>query len=149
MKRLKYLFLIPAFLLTAGNSAFGCVCFGPDNPKEALKYWSDVVFLGEVVAVEGAAYTFKVERAWKGVSASEIVIYDAHPGSSCASDPKKGVRYIIFASVTDMVTGKPIRLDERQKAMPFFDICSFSISMANAEKSKRVLKKLGKGRIIQ
>lgn len=51
-----------------------CPCFKPDNSNDALKYWSDAVFSGKVITVDGADYTFKAERTWKGIDSNEAVV---------------------------------------------------------------------------
>jgi len=147
MNRLKLLFLTLIFVVLTSNSTFACSCIGPDSPKEALKIWSDAVFSGEIIAVNGEDFTFKVERVWKGVSDKEIVVLDSFVGSSCDSGLKIGGRYIIFASFLKD-KDKTTSVNEQGKPIFHIDTCSWSASLANPNTNKKIIKKLGKGKSI-
>jgi hypothetical protein len=144
-----------SFVLVLNQAALSCVCTGPDNPKEALKYWSDTVFSGEVTAIEKlkfetfqvAVLTFKVENAWKGVNVKEIVVRDYMSDSDCASaDFKVGEHYIIFANSKND-RGESLKDDHND---PFIsvDACSWTANLANPKVKKKILNKIGKGKPI-
>lgn len=156
MKKLNW-FLFTLFFLTAVTSSFGCICtIVPDDAKEA-KSRAQAVFAGEVIAFEkegdNGLFTFKVERVWKGVTEKQLVLTDLMYGSSCNNGLKVGQRYIIFASYQhfDLLRfpeGKYLSLDKNGKPRPVIDTCSLSTNLANEQRSKQVLKKIGKGRLI-
>lgn len=142
-------------ILVLNQIALSCVCFGPDSPKKALKYWSDTVFSGEITAVEKlkvgnfqvAVLTFKVENVWKGVTTKEIVVRDYMSGSDCASaDFKVGEQYIIFANSKND-RGETFKDDQNN---PFIsvDSCSWTANLANPKVKKKILNKIGKGKPI-
>ena len=85
MKTLGRFSLILFFLLTSTSYSFACLCFGPENPKEALKDFSEVVFSGRLISMNGIRLNFEVERVWKGVNKKEIQVQDSNIGTSCAS----------------------------------------------------------------
>lgn len=155
MKKVISLFFTLIFLAAATGSAFGCLCIGPDNAKEA-KGWAGAVFTGEIIAFEregdNGLYTFKVERVWKGVSEEKIVLVDQMYQSSCDSGLKLGQRYIIFASYesfnprTEKI--EYLSLDKDGKPRPVIDVCSWSTNLANPEVNKKILRKIGKGRPV-
>jgi len=157
MKKMK-LFLITLTLLVAAKiTAWGCVCVGPDNPKEAKK-WAQLVFSGEILAFEKEGdqglFTFRVDRVWKGVAEKQIVLSDPMYGSDCSRGLKVGAHYIIFASYKRYDTPTPnpegiyLSVDKNGKPRPAIDTCSWSTNLASIKQSKRVLKKIGKGRLI-
>jgi hypothetical protein len=156
MNVFQKILLSGTFILVLNQIALSCVCAGPDSPKEALKYWSDTVFSGEITAVEilkvdkskVAVLTFKVENAWKGVNTKEIVVRDYAFGSDCApADFKVGERYIIFANSKNS-RDEPFKDDQNN---PFISIdpCSWTANLANPAAKKKILNKIGKGKPIK
>lgn len=93
-------------LLMIGRTAYGCDCVPPDF-KEAYNR-SNAAFIGEVISIDDQSIKIKVERAWKGVSASEIIIPKVRTlqkdgwtytitWSSCDFPFQKGKRYLVYA----------------------------------------------------
>jgi len=133
MNKYGLLFFVLIFLVFASSNSLACTCFGPENPKENLE-WADAVFSGKVISVEDGNYTFEVERVWKGVSETQVVIKDFYAGSSCASGFQAGEQYVIFA-----YTGKT---DKILTVEP----CTWNKRLAVA---KKVFRAIGKGKPIK
>ena len=147
MKTLGRFSLILVFLLTSTSYSFACLCFRPENPKEALKDFSEVVFSGELISMDGITLNFEVERVWKGVNKKEIQVQDSNIGTSCASAIYiVGQRYVMFARVTN--DRGEILTDEENKPVIVADTCSWISNLATV-KGRKVLKKIGKGKSIK
>ena len=125
----------------------------PKNAKEALKK-SQAVFSGKIIAFEqegiNAIYTFQVERIWKGETHSELRVVDMTFKSSCDIGLRSGQRYVVFASSqffsTDFPEGKYISPDKDGKPRLVADACSWTVNLADIERSKKVISKIGKGK---
>lgn len=130
------------------TSGSACLCYKPDNAKDALNFWSDVVFSGKVTAVNGANYTFRAEKIWKGKIGNEVAVRSFSMENSCTNKLKVGQRYVVFAgksqikdknvlelmpcnytsdidsavgrkTITEIGTGKPIKKQSvRKKRLP-------------------------------
>lgn len=133
---------------------FACLCTQmPKNAKEALKK-SQAVFSGKIIAFEqegiNAIYTFQVERIWKGETHSELRVVDMTFKSSCDIGLRSGQRYVVFASSqffsTDFPEGKYISPDKDGKPRLVADACSWTVNLADIERSKKVISKIGKGK---
>ena len=118
-KAMKWLIraaVVTASMLAWPDVALACICPGyrmPSSPtayQQWLANFDGVVFRGTVVAVrtvptfagreasaQTAEYTFKVERVWKGVTTSEVVIRTAADGSMCGIPFVRGKAYLIAA----------------------------------------------------
>lgn len=147
MKRLKLLLSISAFVIIANHSAFGCLC-QPISPKKALKYWSDTVFSGKLIAIGNNNYfTFKTEVIWKGIPEKEIVIKDDNVGSSCGTVKYNiGEQYLVFANSRNMEDNK-VFVDEQNNPIIVVPSCSWNVSLSNPN-AKKILKKIGKGKPV-
>jgi len=85
--------LVAAGLLSLcwAEPAFACSCATGVVDTNTYRQWLDrfdgAVFRGAVIKTEEQAgfskVTFRVERYWKGVTASEVVIYTPRQGSMC------------------------------------------------------------------
>jgi hypothetical protein len=86
-----------ALLLLSVESGFACTCVEPSN-IESFKL-ADAVFFGKAVNVgyfrSGTA--FRVERAWKGVSISEVTVLTNPNVSSCGFRFEEGKSYVVYA----------------------------------------------------
>jgi len=157
MKKLKFVFFTLIFLTANVISVFGCICSVPPKDAKEAKSRSQAVFSGEVISFEkegdNGLFTFKVEKVWKGVTEKQLVLADLMYKSSCDNGLKVGQRYIIFASyqyfdLLSLPEGKYLSLDKNGKPRPVIDTCSWSTNLANIEQTKQVLKKIGKGRLV-
>lgn len=83
----------------------------------------------------------------------QIVLVDSMYKSSCGSGLELGQRYIIFASYRALNPRTEniefLSLDKNGKPRPVIDICSWSADLSNPEVNKKILKKIGKGRLIR
>ena len=133
-------------LLACPDLASACICPGYRLPSSPVEYrqWlanSDgVVFRGTVVSVrtvptfagreasaQTAEYTFKVERVWKGVTTSEVVIRTNSEASMCGIPFVRGKAYLIAADAPRQTIG----------------LCSIGYELARNEKD--FLSALGEG----
>lgn len=159
MKKLGYLFLALVFIFLSGKPAISCVCVGPENPKEALKFWSDTVFTGRLISIEiknvspsnsdfkVAVLTFKVEKFWKNVSDKKIVVRDYSFGSDCAAtNYKVDEKYIIFANSKNE-KGVDFK-DEQGNSTIVVDTCSYTANLSKPRVKEMILNKIGKGKSI-
>jgi hypothetical protein len=97
--------MVLAALLATTSPAVACDFEEPPPPQEALTE-ATAVFAGEVVAVEpvdddpGGQYiavTVEVERAWKGVELSPVVVETHHDEATCGFPFEVGESYIVYA----------------------------------------------------
>ncbi|RIX51684.1 hypothetical protein D3P08_14765 [Paenibacillus nanensis] len=104
---LLLLVLLPLSALSRPDTAYACDCAIPDNAAEALQE-NAAVFTGKALAMKGTKWTgqyddefdavlFEVERIWKGVEQSQIIVYN--PISSCQYDFKTGSSYLVYANL--------------------------------------------------
>ena len=125
MKCLFRLAIVTASLLAWPDAAHACICAGPGkasfSPAEYQRWlagFDGAVFRGTVISVrivpaarsEGRAfatadYTFKVERVWKGVTTSEVVIRTAESDSACGVPFERGRTYVVAAEAPQMSIG--------------------------------------------
>ena len=112
-------------LLAWPDLASACICPGHRVPSSPAEYrqWLDsfdgVVFRGTVVSVRNftvtssggtvtlqqTEYTFKVERVWKGVTTSEVVIRTSTEESMCGIPLMPGKVYLIAADAPRQTIG--------------------------------------------
>lgn len=137
--KIKYSILAVVFMLFATAYSFACSCVGPENAKDGLKF-AKSVFSGQIISVspEGNDFTFKVDRVWKGVSKTEIIIRDYYAGTSCAFGLKVGEKYIFFATTHKEDDGKMILIG---------DVCNWTTKL-NSKDAKDVLKQIGAGKSL-
>jgi hypothetical protein len=92
---LPALFLTLFFFFLASRT-WACTCGGPGSPV-AMFQRSDVVFLGRGIETDLntalSPVTFKIEKIWKGLSATQVVLQS---GTMCADSVGYG-RYLVFA----------------------------------------------------
>ena len=101
-----------ASMLALPETASACTCgvfrtsFSAAEYRQWLADFDGVVFRGTVVSeprmvtagrISMADYTFKVERVWKGVTTSEVVIRTAADEGMCGIRFEKGRAYLIAA----------------------------------------------------
>ena len=101
-----------AWLLALPDAASACTCgvfrvsFSAPERRQWLASFDGVVFRGTVVSdpriiavgrVSMADYTFKVERVWKGVTTSEVVVRTAADAGMCGIRLVPGRVYLIAA----------------------------------------------------
>jgi hypothetical protein len=84
-------------VLFGAHEVFGCVC-GALTPAEGFDR-AQVVFTGTVLKAKKSEWVISVERVWKGNIEPQIVLYDAHADSSCASRFSRGVTYLFLVDV--------------------------------------------------
>ncbi len=120
------------------TSAGACPCFKPDNAKDALRYRSDAVFSGKVIAADGADYTFKTERMWKGIINTEVVVRTFSTDDDCSIKLMVGEQYVVFAQKVN-IKGKNVL-----GLMP----CNFTSNIIT-DSGKKILKEIGKGKPVK
>ena len=83
--------LIPAPVLA-------CLCPFISPPAGFAR--AEAVFTGKVIRSGKSTWTVAVDRVWKGEVESQIELFDAHAGSSCATGGfKKGRSYLFLVNV--------------------------------------------------
>jgi hypothetical protein len=117
------------FWLYGGVRTYACSCVPPRSPSEEFTK-SDAVFSGKVVRiyettrkeleigerVSQRAVVFSVNRTWKGVDETHVVVYTGFGGGDCGYPFEVGKEYLVYAyDDTDLVTGicsltKPLSL---------------------------------------
>ena len=116
MRWLAGLTFVAASMLAWPDVAFACKCgtpsgepLSPAGYQQWLSTFDGTVFQGAVVSVRTVIrpspmieYTFKVERAWKGVTASEVVIRTPPLESACGVSYQLGMVYVIAAEGLQM-----------------------------------------------
>ncbi|MCM3759799.1 hypothetical protein M3212_03240 [Alkalihalobacillus oceani] len=122
-------------------SASACSCVENRGVEEALEL-ADAVFSGRVLDVQeqkGAdgsqakAVHFSVDRAWKGVNETEIIIATGLGGGDCGIDFIVGEEYVVYANQSSWYASiAPLEAI----------ICSRTTSLAAAEED---LRELGEG----
>ena len=112
--------------------------------KAWLDDYSGVVFSGQVIKIkkvkvklprgydwQNYRVTFKVDRYWKGINSSEVVVFTGAGGGDCGIRFRKGESYIVFANLFE---------DRLQTG-----ICSYTAGSRYAENIIKGLN-LGEGR---
>lgn len=88
-----------------------CSCVGPRNAQSA-RASSDAVFTGRVVSVRDTVVgagtqhgpwqerlvTLQVDRAWKGVESSTVVVMTGMGGGDCGFPFQPGKSYLVYAN---------------------------------------------------
>jgi hypothetical protein len=117
------------FCLYGGARTYACSCVPPRSPSEEFTK-SDAVFSGKVVRiyettrkepeigerVSQHAVIFSVDRTWKGVNETHVVVYTGFSEAACGYPFEAGKEYLVYAyDDTDWVTGicsltKPLSL---------------------------------------
>lgn len=107
-------------LLVFTPATWACICNQTETVAEALEH-AVYVFSGEVVAVrstrvpwfdtgetiDGYAYTFAVEKVWKGDPVAELVIVSGDGSGDCGYIFKRGMTYMVYADHDYMVPDEP------------------------------------------
>lgn len=137
--KIKYSILAVVFTLFGAAHSFACSCVGPENAKDGFAF-AKAVFSGQIISVspKGNDFTFKVDRVWKGVSETEIIIRDYYAGTSCAFGLKVGEKYIFFATTHKEDDGKTILIG---------DVCNWTTKL-NSKEAKDILKQIGAGKSL-
>jgi hypothetical protein len=100
-----------------------CSCIGPPPPQTALQQ-AAAVFSGRVTEVSawgnGQRATLEVEKAWKGVRSTSVLIGTANTGA-CGNLYVAGERYLVYADsrpsnkgLTTTACGRTRRLKDAQ-----------------------------------
>lgn len=128
MKRIGLLVVVLSLMLITYNNAFACVCMvQPNNEKDLRKAiihdfnYSSLVFSGKMIArefiptiikdhlgkevkAENLVYRLSVEKLYKGVAGSEVILYtdvykygDTSQTTSCNFTLKVGEQYLVYA----------------------------------------------------
>ncbi|WP_235973639.1 hypothetical protein [Peribacillus faecalis] len=114
VKRFLALFLfLSGFLFVlnmAPSTSYACSCAEPGPVEEELER-SAAVFRGEVKAVvdekagnafqssaDRIAYIIKVDKIWKGIQETEVVVYSERDSASCGFNFAEGQEYLIYAN---------------------------------------------------
>jgi hypothetical protein len=123
-RRVPALSLVLATAVVAGSpaEALGCSCAAPATPADALAR-SSAAFVGRVIDIDKPFLdslgltrsglhdvTFRIDRAWKGVSGDTVVIRTRLTGESCGYRFDIGRDYLVYASgdaalITGICTG--------------------------------------------
>lgn len=120
------------FVLPSPASA--CSCMMPGTPAEAFRDYA-AVFSGTVTGISGTyspvvalldqilirlnlsptyyytngfwgnAVTFSVNQSWKGVTATEVVVYTGSGGGDCGYSFDPGYDYVVYAYPVDGTSG--------------------------------------------
>jgi hypothetical protein len=125
MKKILWVFL-PVILLTVGaKSSYACMCSTSltltkigllegklFTDKAFLDDYDGVVFTGQVIKIKKVKVklssgddwhnyrvTFKVDRYWKGIDSSEVVVFTGAGGGDCGIGFRKGDGYIVFGKM--------------------------------------------------
>ena len=148
----KYLFVLLSVILVISSfgvilpkKAYACSCANNPDPKTALEK-AEAVFVGKVIKVKqerkqqgvvGAieykdANLFEVDRAWKGVKQSQIIVYDFGHDMSCGFVFEEGKSYLVYVYKTD-------------NGELFTSYCSRTAELSNAGED---LKLIGEGQEV-
>ena len=81
-----------------------CSCVGPRDVPTSLQQ-ADAVFTGRVTAVRNVTVrgyqmrrvTLRVDRAWKGVEARNVVVMTGSGGGDCGFDFRRREAYLVYA----------------------------------------------------
>ena len=142
MKLLAKTLLLAALLVVIEGIAAACECpeLANPTPEQVTKKLTaeadraEVIFSGEVLAVDVLKVTFKVERVWKGKQRDEITMAsgvgltkEGHVRrTSCDFDFKAGEKYLVYARMkegelrTSQCTGTR-RLEKAGTRIDFLD----------------------------
>mgnify|MGYP003392938593 CR=1 FL=1 len=104
---LKSIFSVLILLAVFSLSVFvpvqtvhACSCILPRAPAEEFED-STAVFSGKVISIEnedfGYKANFEVDRIWKGLSGSTVVISTARDSAACGFGFEEGKEYIVYA----------------------------------------------------
>jgi hypothetical protein len=88
-------------LLLFPDCAHACSCMSAPVEKEFS--WSEAVFAGEAVSVEGEGsedrtVTFRVVKTWKGPDRGTLQVRTAASGASCGYGFEEGREYVVYAA---------------------------------------------------
>jgi hypothetical protein len=136
-----YIMLITSF----PSASYACSCANNPDPKTALEK-AEAVFAGKVIAVKqerkqegvvGAveyrdANLFEVDKAWKGVNQSQIIIYDMGHDVSCGFVFEEGESYLVYVY-------------KNKNGELYTSFCSRTVELSNAGQD---LKLLGQGQEV-
>ncbi|WP_051530041.1 hypothetical protein [Anoxybacteroides tepidamans] len=134
------LFVFLSFIFSE-TPAYACDCVPPVSPKEAFAE-SKAVFAGKVVQIYETkieepglgkwpkrAVVLAVERTWKGVDETHVVVYTGFSNADCGYPFEVGEKYLVYAyGESDLFT----------------NICSLIKPLAEA---KHDVNELGKGKV--
>jgi len=113
LKRTLVVVMTASSLLALPGTASACSCIGRAISAPEYREWFDgfngVVFRGTVISAPErpgivtnpsamAQYTFKVERVWKGVTTSELVIESTADEALCGINFVCGRTYLVAAT---------------------------------------------------
>ena len=125
-----WLFMLSIILIVGAQSSYACTCDGSsmmmklqliegrfNTPSKGwLDGYSGAVFTGQVVNIKKVKFklstgdiwhnyqvTFKVDRYWKDIDSSDVIVYTGVGGGDCGIRFRKGESYIVFA---EMIEGR-------------------------------------------
>lgn len=85
------------FVLLSAEAGLACSCSFV-TPSQGFEK-AQSVFTGKIVHSSKAKWIVAVDRVWKGEVDSQIILFDAHAGSSCAASYKRGKSYLFLVNV--------------------------------------------------
>jgi hypothetical protein len=88
------------FIVASGTSSLACSCMFT-TPSEGFDR-AKAVFTGTVVAAGKSKWTVAVKRVWKGEIGSQVVLFDAHAGTSCATKYEVGKKYLFLVNIEEV-----------------------------------------------
>jgi len=87
-----------AFILASVTPGLACTCIF-SAPAAGFDR-AEAVFTGTVIKAGKSEWTVEVTRVWKGDVESQIILFDAHAGTSCSTSGfKKGRSYLFLVNV--------------------------------------------------
>jgi len=92
----KYLAAL-IFILASAISSLACSCMFL-APSEGFNR-AKAVFTGAVVAAGESKWTVEVKRVWKGEVGSQVILVDAHAGTSCSTKYEVGKNYLFLVDL--------------------------------------------------
>lgn len=133
--------LAGAAMVAVPQIGYACSCADPGTPENGLER-ADAVFAGRVLEVKeqrtlrgflSKTVWFEVERTWKGMDDSQVIVRTGSGGGDCGYHFQQGHEYVVYASMSGMYGGE----DELTAI-----ICSRTSELAQADED---LQWLGAG----
>ncbi|AIF45248.1 hypothetical protein X953_05965 [Virgibacillus sp. SK37] len=108
-----YLIIFIFTLFQLPGISHACSCLEPGAPKEEFKH-SSAVFTGKVIeridknennliqsSADQIAVVFKVDKTWKGINETEVIVYTERDSASCGFEFKLNNSYLVYATKKD------------------------------------------------
>lgn len=117
----------------APSIAYACSCAYPPKPAEALAE-AKAVFAGTVKEIRPTSYgkeiLFEVNKTWKGVNQTQVLVSTGGGGGDCGYNFNKGSDYVVYAH-TDTFYSKSGGLAT--------NICNRTADLSSAEEDIAIL----------